>query len=155
MSKLRIKSGQPIRWQTKAGNFETTEQVVVQFQLPELSKSKVIEWKMHVDSSKNLSKSYNMIIGTDLLQELGFTLDFNNNIIIWDDATVAMKDKDYFHEDENLLENLHEEFFDSNVIMPLTLQMTKIADSKYKKANLEEVVAKCMHLSTMEENKLY
>ena len=56
---------------------------------------------------------------------------------------------------KNLLENLHEEFFNRDVIMPLTLQMTKIADRKYKKSNMEEVVAKCMHLSTMEQKKLY
>ena len=64
---------------------------------------------------------------------------------------VAIKDKDYFYDDRNLLENLHKQFFNSDVIAPLTSWMTKIADSKYKKSNLEEVVAKCMHLSTMEQ----
>ena len=70
----------------KKWSFEITEQVVVQFQLSELSKSKLIEWKMHVDPTEKLSKNYKMIIGTDLMQELGFSLDFDENIIEWRDV---------------------------------------------------------------------
>ena len=33
--------------------------------------------------------------------------------------------------------------------------MTKIAKSRYEKANLENVVAKCTHLSIEDRNKLY
>jgi len=43
VSNLRIKKSQPVRWQTKAGVFETNEQVVIKFQLPELSKSKMMK----------------------------------------------------------------------------------------------------------------
>ena len=57
ISNLRIKKSQPVRWQTKAGMFETNEQVIIGFQLPELSKSKMIEWKMHVDPSEKFPRT--------------------------------------------------------------------------------------------------
>ena len=66
-----------------------------------------------------------------------------------------MKDKDYFHDIQNSLDFLHEEFFESNSVIDLTSWMTKIAKSRYKKANLEEIVAKCMHLTIEQRNKLY
>jgi len=37
---------------------------------------------MHIDPSEKLSKNYEMIIETDLMQELKFTLGFNKNIIM-------------------------------------------------------------------------
>ena len=111
VSKLKIKKSQPVCWQTKAGVFEMNEQVSIQFQLPKLSKSKVIEWKIHVDWADKLSKNHEMIIGMDLMQKLGFTLDFNENKIMWDNATAVIKIQDYFHDDDNFLETLHEEFF--------------------------------------------
>jgi hypothetical protein len=33
-----------------------------------------------------------MIIGRDLLEELGMSLDFGQHIVTWDNATVTMKD---------------------------------------------------------------
>ena len=45
--------------------------------------------------------------------------------------------------------------FESNTAMKLTSWMTKIAKSRYKKGNLEDVVAKCTHLSINEWNELH
>ena len=66
-----------------------------------------------------------------------------------------MKDQDYCHDNNNLLDILHEEFFESNTVMQLMSRMTKIAESRDEKANLENVVSKCTHLSVDERNQSY
>ena len=72
---------------------------------------------MHVDLQDELSHNYDLIIGTDLLQELGFNLNFNNKIIKWQGATAPMKDCKLFINHNNLLMDLHEEFFESKAVV--------------------------------------
>ena len=80
-------------WNTKAGIFETNEICKVQFALPEFNSQKLIEWKMHVDDSTT-SNLYDMIIGTDLMTELGITINFATRAMTWDDTTAPLTDHD-------------------------------------------------------------
>ena len=76
VKKLRMtKTAKATHWNTKAGIFETNKSCKVQFALPEFDTQKLIEWKMHVDDSTT-SNLYDMIIGTDLMTELGITINF-------------------------------------------------------------------------------
>ena len=52
----------------------------VDFFLPELSATKIVMWKCHVDKSTN--SIYNMILGRDILTTLGLDLKFSDNVII-------------------------------------------------------------------------
>ena len=110
---------------------------------------------MHVESQDELSHNYDLIIGTDLLQELGFNLDFNNKVIKWQGATASMKEHKLFIDSNNLLMALHEEFFESEAVIQAAVQMTKTAESRYEKADLKAVVAECTHLTIQEHNSLY
>ena len=81
-------------WKTKGGVFMTMKECKILFQLSELDSSKVIEWNVYVDTTVSPCNSqYNMIMGTDL-QELGLGLDFSTCMIMWDNATVPMRDQD-------------------------------------------------------------
>ena len=60
------------------------------FSLPELFENRLIKYKVHVDTSTE-SHAYDMIMGRDLLTELGIVLDFSTQQIIWDGATVPMR----------------------------------------------------------------
>jgi len=51
--------------------------------------------------------------------------------------------------------DLHEEFFESKAVIQAAVQMTKIAENRYKKADLEAIVAECTHLTIKECNSLY
>jgi Retroviral aspartyl protease len=66
----------PTTWNTDGGQFVMNLQREVQFMLPEFSTSKVIQWVCHEDS-KTLHKNaqYDMIIGADLLSELGVDIN--------------------------------------------------------------------------------
>ena len=53
------------------GIFETRQKARVQFKLPEFSHNKTITWNVHVDEHTALADAqYDMIIGTDLMEEL-------------------------------------------------------------------------------------
>ena len=52
----------------------------VDFCLPEFSATKILSWKCPVDNKIN--RSYDMILGRDLITALGLDLKFSENIII-------------------------------------------------------------------------
>ena len=77
--------GKPVKWQTMGGNFVTKRRCLVDFKFPELSTQKKVTWIMHVDEKTEPSKAmYDMIIGMDLMTELGIYIDTENKVIRWD-----------------------------------------------------------------------
>ena len=59
--------------------------------LPEFHKRKAIHWQADVTKQP---MAYDIILGEDLLKELGLIINYNEGVITWDDASVAMKDVD-------------------------------------------------------------
>ena len=68
---LRIKKESGTKWNTANGSFTTKGKVKVDFSLPEMYEERTIRWVMH--PTNNLG--YDIIIGRDLLRELGITSD--------------------------------------------------------------------------------
>ena len=63
-------------------NFSTRQKGLVNFNLLEFSLSREIEWSCHIDKKTDPSKSpYDMIIGLDLIDELGLVIDFKEKVI--------------------------------------------------------------------------
>ena len=61
------------------GKITTHSKVRVDFSLPELSEKKIVTWNCHVDdSTKGI---YDMILGRDLLTELGLNVKLSNHVI--------------------------------------------------------------------------
>ena len=59
--------------------------------LPEFHSNKEITWKVHLTDKLS---TYDMIVGTDLLTELGVKLDFETQQMIWDGITADMHTTD-------------------------------------------------------------
>jgi hypothetical protein len=78
------------------GNFNITKTEFVTFSLPEfnLKKQMCISWAFQVDDRSESSSTYDMIIGRDLLGELGIIMNFNYHSVTWDTDTIPMKDRD-------------------------------------------------------------
>ena len=74
-----------MQWQTQAGNITTDIKVNVYFTLPAISTTNDVTWKRHVDDSAKGRK--NMILGMDLITELGLNLKFSEHITEADDGT--------------------------------------------------------------------
>ena len=65
-------------WLTRGGTFVTRSKRLLEFSFPEFSTDKTISWVCHVDdNTEYTSNLYDMIIGTDLMEELGISLKFD------------------------------------------------------------------------------
>ena len=95
----------------------------ITFKLPEFSTSKDITWQVNVSSVKLEELGYDMIIRRDLLQALKVIIDFEYQVIRWDDVSIP------------------------KIVQQATERVSRILDASYEKANLVEVVKKhCCHL---------
>ena len=86
--------------------------------LKEFFKNKSIEWNLHVDSTAGQHR-YDMILGRDVLSELGITLDFMDQTMTWDDSTIRMKDPESF---PDLLDSINDFFWSNDLYETEALQ---------------------------------
>src|SRR5687767_5223846 len=98
VKKLKPKMENPSNWPTKAGSFKTTKTCKVKFTLPAFHEKRDISWKAFDGETDKLSSRYDMIIGRDLLDELGMKFLFSENLSEWDNAITPMLDPDMFCE---------------------------------------------------------
>ena len=108
---------------------------------------------MHVEVSDPKQNTYDMIIGRDLMHEMGLNIDFQSGRMIWDNAWVNMQNPDHFR--ENLVEEFEEELFlmhDPDTTEADRIQ--EILDLKYSKANLAAEVKKSDLLDAKEQQQL-
>ena len=103
---LAVKNDTLQTWVTKGGTFVTDKKCLTNFVLDEFYENHQIQWNLYVDSTPGPHK-YDMIIGRDLLSELGITLNFSDQTMTWDESTVRMKDPKEF---ADISSPLHEFF---------------------------------------------
>ena len=63
----------------------------IELTLPELNEQRIITKRVHITKAK---MGYGMIIGMDLLRELGIDLINSSATIQWDDAEIPMRPRD-------------------------------------------------------------
>ena len=78
-------------WITKGANFQTSKKCKSTFILKEFYENKSIEWNLHVGTTPS-PHHYDMILGCDVMSELGIMLNFKDQTMTWDDSTINMKD---------------------------------------------------------------
>jgi hypothetical protein len=148
---LKTSKGTPTVWTTKGGCFTTKRKCIVQFLLPEFYEILIIEWNMHVDDTDG-PNSYDMIIGRDLLKQLGFALDFSNMQILWGTSTVPMQHSESIQKEESVIQ--YNEMIESPSVTNATTCLKQILDAKYKPADLDKIIASCINLTTNEQQSL-
>ena len=87
--KIKINKNYSGNWSTPAGGIKTNEKVSIKFALVEFSASKKIFWDFHVTRPFH-NLGYDMIIGRDLLDDLGFIIDFSTRSLVWDGLRIPM-----------------------------------------------------------------
>jgi hypothetical protein len=116
---------------------------------------KQISWEFHVDDHSESSSTYYMIMGRDLLGELGIIMNFNDHTFTWDTDTIPMKDRVTCT--LSSVEALIEVYMIANE--PQTLRneyyrATKILDAEYKPSSLDDVIKTCENLHVEEKHQL-
>jgi hypothetical protein len=83
-------------WSTIGGKFTKTITGFVTYLFPEFNlKIKMCSsWVFHVDDCAESSITYDMIMGRDLVGELGIIMNFNDHTVTWNTDTIPMKDRD-------------------------------------------------------------
>ena len=71
-----------------AGTPKTTFITKIILKLPELNQSAEIYTKCHLTDK---SLNYNLILGRDILHELGIIFNFKNKTITWQEVSILMK----------------------------------------------------------------
>ena len=142
-TKLKRVRATPTRWSTPSGLMTTNEVVKIRMEFDEFIPGRKIHWKAHV--AKDLG-AYDMIIGRDLLSDLGIDISFSDQACLWENVSLPFKELDatvdayHIHEPE--------------VVQKATERVKEILDAEYEKANLPQVVEKCDHLTRSEKDQL-
>ena len=151
---FKMKSGDTIEWSTKTGTFNTNKQCEITFSMPQFHKDRDITWTVCVDENEEEHPRYDMILGRDLMHELGMIFDFKEGRMTWDNSWINMQNPSLF--DEGTIAQFEEELFlmhDPDTTDAERIQ--EIVDAKYNTANLQDEVAKIPNLNREEKRKLY
>ena len=86
-----VKSKNQTKWSMAGGVMTTQAKAKVQFTLPKLDDRVLSKWNLHV--AKDLG-AYDMIIGRDILEDLGIDIQFSDQTVEWSGQTMPFKDRD-------------------------------------------------------------
>ena len=90
--RAKTKRNKNVEWSTMGGKFFTKYQSLIEFMLPDFSDKKKITHMVHVDGrTKQENTSFDMIIGMDLMTELGLVIDLENKSIRWKELEIELK----------------------------------------------------------------
>ena len=71
------------------GTVSTCGTARVEFSLPEFCTDKLIEWKVHLTPKLG---DYDMVIGRDIMGEVGIDVHFSTHTCTWGHSTIPMRD---------------------------------------------------------------
>ena len=103
-----------------------------------------IDVKMHVTQ---MNGHYDIILGQDVLSKLGIVLDFEQQLVWWNNKIIRMRPTECTQETSYYVSNTPD-------IAAEMDHMSKILDAKYQSADLDEVAAKNENL-TLKQQKNY
>ena len=141
---LKLDTSQVTEWRTSAGVFTTNKKACLKLKLPEFFQNRIITYDVHVTEN---TSSYDMIMGRDMLKELGIQISFSADSVTWDEVSIPMKPSNARIETDYHVD-------DSVAVKEATKRMKQILDAKYEPANLNEIVAQADHLTPNQRSKL-
>ena len=82
-----ITSEEDTAWYTAARYFRTDGKIKAKLAIPELNPTGKVTYNLHVVPTLG---AYDVILGRDILQELGIGIDFNLEIVTWNHACISI-----------------------------------------------------------------
>ena len=152
IGKLKTTKEKKTKWKTKAGNFATERKC--KLILPYQHYLKKLKLNCYVDESSPNSCLSDLIIGRDLMLELGIDICFSTAEIIWNNASISMHPADKLSE-------LNINKFEQEILFcahdPGTTdagRIQNIVESKYCSADLSKIANEC-EIREMEQKGLF
>ena len=148
-----------VEYSTATEQHCTTHDVEAPFFILEQDSSKIILHRLHPDNNKGESViGYDMIIGLDLMVQLGLSVRFKRQVLQQDGATVPMKEPSDMLGQTNLTSRemskvvIHTE--EPVSTREVTEGLVKILDITYAKTDLEQVAANTSQINYEEKTQL-
>ena len=134
---MKLNRSKVTEWRTSAGVFTTNQQTKLNIKLPEFFENRVVMYDVHVTENTSF---YDMIMGRDMLRELGIQINLSTNSVTWDEVSIPLKPSNARIETDYHID-------DSVAVKDATKRMKQILDAKYEPADLDEIVAQADHLT--------
>jgi hypothetical protein len=82
-----------------------------------------------------------MISGRYLMSQLGIILDFDGQIMTWDESTIKMKEYENLFDINSPINEFywHEEIYESQALIDASSCLKKKLDAKYEPADLDKI----------------
>ena len=150
----------PKTWHTSNGDFQTKGKGDIQLKFFQYSNTKKVLVKPDIveyDGVKVEKPVFDLILGTQTMDELGIILDFKHKMITIDEIVLPMTAINQMpaSKDKVLkLNNSLAEPKEPKSTEEATQRVVRILDANYKKADLQAVVDSCSHLNTDERQML-
>lgn len=138
VKKLTLRQSNSTEWNTAAGTFTTTHVCDMKLTLPEFSMTRTVHATVHVTDQV---MTRDLIIGRELLNDLGIDIKFSTNTIQWGDLEIPMKPKDISPMTHFAVEDSH-------------YPRSTILDAKYEKADLVKIVEDTKGIKPIQKRKL-
>jgi hypothetical protein len=142
----------PKTWHTSNGDFQTKGQGDIQLKFFQYSNSKRVHVQPDIveyDGTTVEKPEFDLIIGTQTLDELGIILDFKHKMITIDEIELPMQSITDMPRSKSKALALNNSLAVSKEPLSTeqaTQRVVRILDASYKKADLQAVVDSCSHL---------
>jgi hypothetical protein len=142
------------------GNFQTRGQDDIQLKFFQCSNSTRVHLQPDIveyDGTTVGKPEFDLIIGTQTLDELGIILDFKHKMITINEIELSMQSITDMPRSKSKALALNNSLAVSKEPLSTeqaTQHIAQILDASYKKADLQAVVDSCSHLSSEEKNML-
>ena len=149
---LKTSKEKETNWTTKSGSFKTDRKCKITFTLPAFHEHRKIYWNCYVDNSDPEDNNYDLIIGRDLMHEIGIDICFSTAEITWDNASIPMQPSEKL--DEIAINQFEQELLYAHDPVTTDAQrIQNIVESKYCPADLQAIAKQCKLLSENEQKQ--
>ncbi len=136
------------------GSFLTKQKCLVDFKFPEFSNSKTVTYVVHVDErTPRSTATYDMIIGMDLITELGINIQTSDKSVEWEGISIPLKERHLLN-DETQLNTIYKEAPVPPAIKEAEQRQARILDADYSAIDIDEYISTLKHLSEKEKGML-
>ena len=136
------------------GIFKTKRKALIDFKFPKLSTTKLVTWACHVDENASTETSlYDMIVGMDLLTEIGLYVDTEAKVIYWEGAEIPLKEHGDLH-DAGMTQVLYFFTQEPDLLQAAEERQSRILDADYSAVDITDYVKEQTHLTTEEKELL-
>ena len=126
-----------VEYATYGGKFQSKSSASVGFKLIEFANKQQINYKFQVDEQQSSNEArYDMIIGSDLLNELSIDICYSDNCIKWDEDTIPMKNLGEL-QDKCACEMIYNLHTDSPILKEHEERQSAILDANIKTSTLD------------------